>query len=96
MTTGTSADKAEPRASQVEGTGQQATKISSLDDDVVVIDGRAIPIDSDDLRDQMAAQIKATKVSFTSKEAFQLYFFLAVAYCSEFSQPLISSHSDVD
>ena len=87
MTTDTRHDKAEPRAPHVEGTQQQAAKLSSLDDDVVVIDGRAIPIDSDELRDQMAAQIKATKVSFTSKEAFQLYFFLAVAYCSEFSHP---------
>jgi hypothetical protein len=96
MTADTSDDKGEPRASQVEGTGQQATKLSSLDDEVVVIDGRAIPIDSDELRDQMAAQIKATKVSFTSKEAFQLYFYLAVAYCSEFSRSLAPAQSDVD
>lgn len=43
----------------------------------------AVNLNNDELRDQMTAQIKATKLSFTSKTAFQLYFYLFIAYCSK-------------
>ena len=44
---------------------------------------QALTLDSDEIRDQMAAQVKATRVKFTSKASIQMLFFLFVAYCSE-------------
>jgi hypothetical protein len=43
----------------------------------------AITLDSDDLRDQMAAQVKVTRLKFTSSASLQMFFFLFVAHCSK-------------
>lgn len=43
----------------------------------------AITLDSDELRDQMAAQVKATRLKFTSSASLQMFFFLFVAHCSK-------------
>lgn len=60
----------------------------------------AITLDSDELRDQMAAQVKATRLKFSSSASLPMFFFLFVAYCSKcpsviicpFSKKLIKNH----
>jgi hypothetical protein len=51
----------------------------------IAINDHAITLDSDELRDQMTAQVKATKLRFTSAASMQLCFFLFVAYCSKYT-----------
>lgn len=48
-----------------------------------VLNDQALTSDSDEIHDKMAAQVKATRVSFTSKASIQMLFILFVAYCSE-------------
>lgn len=57
----------------------------------LVLDDHAVTLDSDELRDQMAAQIKSTKLSITSKASMQLWFYLFVAYCSKL--PTVKAYS---
>ncbi len=50
-----------------------------------VLNDHAVTLDSEELREQMTAQVKATKLKFTSTTTLRLCFFLFVAYCSESS-----------
>lgn len=61
---------------------QSQTAIS--DDDVA-----SKALDSDELHEQMTAQVKATRLSWRSKASLQLWAMLFVAYCSKFSAPNI-------
>ncbi len=73
-----------------------AKAISSSMDAAGAINDHSIIMDADELRDQMAAQVKATKLSFSSAASMQLCFFLFVAYCSELpymKEPLLVLHT---
>lgn len=80
-----------PTAAHVEGDNQDAsasktqdpstTQIEALEDHIL-INGKPVALHSDELRDHMTAQIKATKIRFSSKSSIELLFYLFVAYCS--------------
>ena len=76
-----------PKAAHVEEETREAgpskPKIVAEDDHIIIND-HLVALRSDELRDQMAAQIKVTKIRPTSKASLQMYFFLFVAYCSTF------------
>lgn len=54
-----------------------------VSDHGIDIDDLPVTLDSDDLRNQMAAQIKATKLPLSSAATIQMILCLFVAYCSE-------------
>ncbi len=49
----------------------------------LVLNDHVVTLDSDELRDQMAAQVKETRLKFTSAASLQMCFYLFVAYCSK-------------
>ena len=55
-----------------------------IDDKNLTLADQFTSLSSDELRDQMTAQVKASKLRWTSAASFQLYFFLFVAYCSKY------------
>jgi hypothetical protein len=54
------------------------------EDGMAAIQDHILTLTGDGIRDQMAAQIKASKLSFTSKVSIQMYIILFIAYCSMF------------
>ncbi len=65
---------------------ESPAKVSSaVDDTPVAMNSHGVHLDSDELREQMAAQVKATKLKVTSRTSLQIFFFLFVAYCSKSS-----------
>lgn len=54
-------------------------------DGQIVLGHHDFDLDADELRDQIAAQMKLHKLSFTSAASLQLLFYFFIAYCSEFS-----------
>ena len=55
----------------------------------LVLNDHELTLDSDVLRDQMAAQVKATRIKFTSMASVEMCFYLFVAYCSKSTVPSI-------
>lgn len=61
----------------------------------IILDDHAVGLDADELRDQMAAQIKRHKLSFMSKSSLQLFFYFFVVYCSESPAGRLAVHIHV-
>jgi hypothetical protein len=51
-------------------------------DDMAAGRGSVLTFTGEEIRDQMAAQIKASKLSFTSRASMQMYLILFISYCS--------------
>ena len=69
---------------------ESMTKQKARAEAAVILGDHVVGLDTDELRNQMTAQVNATKLRFTSKASLELLFYLFVAYCSTFYQSLIT------
>lgn len=67
------------------GSGETKPQVGHVEQDDAGMDASSSHVLSDDqIRDQMAAHVHASKLRFTSWASIQLYIFFFIAYCSEF------------
>ncbi len=80
-----SLEKLSTQVGQAAGVGnlQGDSNPHRLDSVDVIINDEAVSMDHDERRDQMTAQVKATKLRMTSWASIQVLLFLFIAYCSK-------------
>lgn len=68
------------------GSAETKPQVGHVEQDVAGMDASSSHVLSDDqIRDQMAAHVHASKLRFTSWSSIQLYIFFFIAYCSKSS-----------